>query len=96
MSPCSSSMSPPRTTTERSEQTTLNVKQVVSLCERLWKEREDKLREEYDKVLNDRLSGKDITIIFYPKNKSSSALHTQGMTYEMRRMLFGPVKFVAC
>jgi len=56
MSPCSSSMSPPRTTTERSEQTSLNVKQVVSLCERLWKEREDKLREEYDKVLNDRLS----------------------------------------
>ena len=61
-------MSPPRTTTERSEQTTLNVKQVVSLCERLWKEREDKLREEYDKVLNDRLSGKDI-YYFLPKEQ---------------------------
>lgn len=54
MSPCSISMSPPRS--EHREGTSLTVKQVVSLCERLWKEREEKLREEYDKVLNDRLS----------------------------------------
>jgi len=50
-------MSPSRSSGGEKDQTTFNVKQVVSLCERLWKEREDKLREEYDKVLNDRLSG---------------------------------------
>lgn len=46
------SMSPPR----GKEQPTLTVKQVVLLCERLWKEREDKLREEYDQVLHERLT----------------------------------------
>lgn len=51
MSP-TGSMSPPR----GKDQPTLSVKQVVLLCERLWKEREEKLREEYDHVLNDRLS----------------------------------------
>lgn len=52
MSP-TGSMSPPR----GKDQPTLSVKQVMLLCERLWKEREEKLREEYDHVLNDRLSG---------------------------------------
>ena len=47
------SMSPPR----GKDQPTLTVKQVVLLCERLWKEREDKLREEYDQVLHERLTG---------------------------------------
>jgi len=46
------SMSPPR----GKEQPSLTLKQVAILCERLWKEREEKLRAEYDQVLNDRLS----------------------------------------
>lgn len=46
------SMSPPR----GKDQPALTIKQVVSLCERLWKEREEKLREEYDTVLTDRLA----------------------------------------
>lgn len=39
------------------EQPMFTAKQVVMVCERLWKEREDKLREEYDQVLHERLSG---------------------------------------
>ena len=39
------------------EQPMFTAKQVVMVCERLWKEREEKLREEYDQVLHDRLSG---------------------------------------
>lgn len=39
------------------EQPMFTAKQVVMVCERLWKEREEKLREEYDHVLNERLSG---------------------------------------
>lgn len=56
-SPPRESMSPGSMSPCREKETSLTVKQVVSLCERLWKEREGKLREEYDKVLNDRLSG---------------------------------------
>jgi len=48
----SGSMSPPR----GKDQPTLTVKQVVLLCERLWKEREEKLREQYDQVLHERLT----------------------------------------
>ena len=46
------------------EQPMFTAKQVVMVCERLWKEREDKLREEYDHVLHERLSG-EIAMIFY-------------------------------
>lgn len=46
------SMSPPR----GKEQPTLTLKQVTILCERLWKEREENLRQEYDQVLNERLT----------------------------------------
>ena len=53
--PQSGSSSPSRST---KDQPGLTVKQVVILCERLWKEREEKLREEYDQVLNERLSGR--------------------------------------
>ncbi|XP_065057207.1 akirin-2-like [Rhopilema esculentum] len=38
------------------EQPMFTAKQVVMLCERLWKEREEKLKEEYDQVLHERLS----------------------------------------
>jgi len=37
------------------EQPSLSIKQVVLLCERLWKEREEKLCEEYDQILNEKL-----------------------------------------
>lgn len=47
----SGAMSPPR----GKEQPTLSIKQVVLLCERLWKEREEKLCEEYDQILNEKL-----------------------------------------
>ena len=49
-------MSPPRSPTGR-DSPSLKVKQVVLLCERLWKEREEKLRDEYDQVLNEKLAG---------------------------------------
>lgn len=39
------------------EQPSLSIKQVVLLCERLWKEREEKLCEEYDQILNEKLGG---------------------------------------
>lgn len=35
----------------------LSLRQVGLVCERMIKEREDQLREEYDKVLNDKLNG---------------------------------------
>ncbi len=35
----------------------LSLKQVGLVCERMMKEREDQLREEYDKVLNEKLNG---------------------------------------
>ena len=60
---CSGGFSPPRSISPgslsptRSREPTFTVKQVVSLCERLWKEREEKLREEYNQVLSDRLAG---------------------------------------
>ena len=60
---CSGGFSPPRSVSPgslsptRSREPTFTVKQVVSLCERLWKEREEKLREEYNQVLSDRLAG---------------------------------------
>ncbi|XP_065649033.1 akirin-2 isoform X2 [Hydra vulgaris] len=49
------SMSPPRSP-NGSDSPSLKIKQVVLLCERLWKEREEKLREEYDQVLNEKLA----------------------------------------
>ena len=45
------------------EQPMFTAKQVVMVCERLWKEREEKLREEYDQVLHDRLSGRFFTLL---------------------------------
>ena len=48
------------------KQPTFTMKQVVLLCERLWKEREEKLREEYNQVLNARLSGKVKPFLLLP------------------------------
>lgn len=82
MSPCnSSSMSPPRNSGDRTEQTSLNVKQVVSLCERLWKEREDKLREEYDKVLNDRLSEQYDSFLKFTQDQIMRKYQTSSCSY---------------
>lgn len=49
MSP-SGGMSPPR-----GKEPALSIKQAVQVCERLWKEREEKIREEYDQVLHEKL-----------------------------------------
>ncbi len=46
------------------DQPLFTAKQVILLCERLWKEREEKLKEEYDQVLHERLSGEDLIDIF--------------------------------
>lgn len=59
---CSGGFSPPRALSPgslsptRGKEPTFTIKQVVSLCERLWKEREEKLREEYNQVLTNRLA----------------------------------------
>jgi len=60
MSPPQGSTSPQRSptlglSTRGKEQPSLSIKQVVLLCERLWKEREEKLCEEYDQILNEKL-----------------------------------------
>ncbi len=39
------------------DQPMFTAKQVILLCERLWKEREEKLKAEYDQVLHERLLG---------------------------------------
>lgn len=51
MSP-SGAMSPPRSSRD---QPSLSIQQVVVLCERLWKEREEKLCEQYDQILHEKL-----------------------------------------
>ena len=53
-------MSPPRHNGGGKAEPSFNIKQVVLLCERLWKEREEKLCEEYDQVLNEKLGGKQL------------------------------------
>lgn len=79
MSPCSSSMSPTRGG-ER-DQTTLTVKQVVSLCERLWKEREEKIRGEYDAVLNDRLSEQYDSFLKFTQDQIMRKFHNTSCSY---------------
>ena len=41
-----------------SQQHLLTLKQVNMICARLLKEREDKIREEYDQILSNKLNGK--------------------------------------
>lgn len=52
---CASS---PGASPPRKEQALFTLKQVSLICERMLKERDDELREQYDKVLNQKLSGK--------------------------------------
>lgn len=41
----------------RKEQPLFSLRQVGMICERLLKEREDKIREEYDEILTTKLAG---------------------------------------
>ncbi len=41
----------------RKEQPLFSIRQVGMICERLLKEREDKIREEYDEILTTKLAG---------------------------------------
>lgn len=45
------------TSPARKEQPLFSLKQVGMICERLLKEREDKIREEYDEILTAKLAG---------------------------------------
>ena len=40
-----------------SDQPVFTLKQVVATCQHMIKEREEHIREEYDKVLNDKMQG---------------------------------------
>ena len=53
----------PQITTSDSNKPLFTLKQVQLICERMLKERERELREEYDKVLNTKLAGK-LLILF--------------------------------
>ena len=44
--------------TASNQQNLLTLKQVNMICARLLKEREEKIREEYDRILSNKLSGK--------------------------------------
>lgn len=50
--------SPSTPTTSDNNKPLFTLKQVQIICERMLKEREKQLQEEYDKVLNQKLSGK--------------------------------------
>ena len=50
--------SPSAPTTSDNNKPLFTLKQVQLICERMLKEREKQLQEEYDKVLNQKLSGK--------------------------------------
>lgn len=45
------------TSPSRKEQPLFSLRQVGMICERLLKEREDKIREEYDEILTTKLAG---------------------------------------
>lgn len=53
----------------RKEQPLFSLRQVGMICERLLKEREDKIREEYDEILTTKLAG---MIYIFQKNSSDS------------------------
>lgn len=47
------------TTTTTNSQHLLTIKQVNIICARILKEREEKIREEYDRILTSKLNGKE-------------------------------------
>lgn len=85
-----SSYSPPRSMSPGSmspsrgsinNQPTFSVKQVISLCERLWKEREEKLKEEYDKVLSDRLAEQYDSFLKFTQDQIMRKYHQSACSY---------------
>lgn len=49
---------PGHTATASTKQNLLTIKQVNMICARFLKEREEKIREEYDQILSNKLAGK--------------------------------------
>lgn len=47
----------------RKEQPLFSIRQVGMICERLLKEREEKIREEYDEILTTKLAGKNMDVL---------------------------------
>lgn len=52
------------TSPTRKEQPLFSLRQVGMICERLLKEREDKIREEYDEILTTKLAGLFLFVCF--------------------------------
>ena len=46
----------------RKDQPSFTLRQVSFLCERLLKDHEDKIREEYEQILNIKLAGKTLIV----------------------------------
>ena len=55
----SSQFSPSSPHQSGKDQPLFNLKQVITVCQRMVKDREEQIREEYDKVLTGKLAGKD-------------------------------------
>lgn len=49
----------------RKDQPSFTLKQVSYLCERLLKDHEEKIREEYEQILNTKLAGKTFCCSFH-------------------------------
>ena len=65
----------PGSSPPRKEQPLFTLKQVTLICERMLKEREAQVTEEYDKVLREKLAG--LLLPFVLKNIQSLSLHFQ-------------------
>lgn len=63
----------PGSSPPRKEQPLFTLKQVTLICERMLKEREAQVTEEYDKVLREKLAG--LLLPFVLKDIQSLSLH---------------------
>lgn len=63
----------PGSSPPRKEQPLFTLKQVTLICERMLKEREAQVTEEYDKVLREKLAG--LLLPFVLKDVQSLSLH---------------------
>lgn len=59
---CLTGTSSGATSPTRKEQPLFSLRQVGLICERLLKEREDKIREEYDEILTTKLAGQSLSL----------------------------------
>lgn len=57
--------SPGGSSPTRKEQPLFSLRQVGMICERLLKEREDKIREEYEEILTTKLAGMNFLSFFF-------------------------------